>query len=108
MTPIILYLQYQRPQTYCTYSIKDPKNFFFKKNGPIPASFSLFSTFQYTVDSKQMFNINKFLPMTGFEPRTPKTLYHIKEVKTYAGKRAFSKRREEKTFLIFAGTEATV
>ena len=26
-------------------------------------SFSLF-------DSKQMFNINKFLPMTGFEPRT--------------------------------------
>ena len=32
--------------------------------------FSLFSSFQYTVDSKQMFNINKFLPMTGFEPRT--------------------------------------
>ena len=43
---------------------------FFKKNGPILASFSLFSSFQYTVDSKQMFNINKFLPMTGFEPRT--------------------------------------
>ena len=32
--------------------------------------FSLFLSFQYTVDSKQMFNINKFLPMTGFEPRT--------------------------------------
>ena len=30
--------------------------------------FSLFSSFQYTVDSKQMFN--NFLPMTGFEPRT--------------------------------------
>ena len=28
----------------------------FLKNGPIPASFSLFSSFQYTVDSKQMFN----------------------------------------------------
>jgi len=40
------------------------------KNGPSPASFSLFSSFQYTVGSKQMFNINKFLPMTGFEPRT--------------------------------------
>ena len=39
-------------------------------NGPFPASFSLFSSFQYTVDSIQMFNINKFLPMTGFEPRT--------------------------------------
>ena len=38
-------------------------------NGPSPASFSLFSSFQYTVDSKQMFNINTFLPMTGFEPR---------------------------------------
>ena len=37
---------------------------------PFPASFSLFSSFQYTVDSIQMFNINKFLPMTGFEPRT--------------------------------------
>ena len=32
--------------------------------------FSLFSSFQYTVDSKQMFDINKFLLMTGFEPRT--------------------------------------
>ena len=39
-------------------------------NGPFPASFSLFSSFRYTVDSKQMFNINKFLLMTGFEPRT--------------------------------------
>ena len=29
-------------------------------NGPSPASFSLFSSFQYTVDSKQMFNINFF------------------------------------------------
>ena len=27
------------------------------KNGPVPASFSLFSNFQYTIDSKQMFNI---------------------------------------------------
>ena len=27
-------------------------------------------SFQYTVDSKQMFISNKFLPMTGFEPRT--------------------------------------
>ena len=43
---------------------------FFKKNGPFPASFSLFSSFQYTVDSKQMFYINKFLLMTGFKPRT--------------------------------------
>ena len=39
-------------------------------NGPFPGLFSLFSSFQYTVDSIQMFNINKFLPMTGFEPRT--------------------------------------
>ena len=30
--------------------------------------FSLFLSFQYTVDSKKMFN--NFLPMTGFEPRT--------------------------------------
>ena len=36
-------------------------------NGPFTASFSLFSSFQYTVDSKKMFNINNFLPMTGFE-----------------------------------------
>ena len=40
------------------------------KNGPSPTSFSLFSSFQYTVDSKKMFNINKFLLMTGFEMRT--------------------------------------
>ena len=33
------------------------KSLFF--NGPSPASFSLFSSFQYTVDSKQMFNIDK-------------------------------------------------
>ena len=39
-------------------------------NGPFPASFSLFLSFQYTVDSEQMFNINKFLLMTGFKPRT--------------------------------------
>ena len=44
--------------------------FYFLKNGPYPASFSLLLSFQYTFDSKQMFNINKFLPMTGFEPRT--------------------------------------
>jgi len=30
---------------------------FYLKNGPFTASFSLFSSFQYTVDSKQMFNI---------------------------------------------------
>ena len=45
-------------------------NTHFLKNGPFPASFSLFLSFQYTVDSKQMFDINKFLPMTGFKPRT--------------------------------------
>ena len=39
-------------------------------NGQFPASFSLFSSFQYTVDSTRMFNINNFLPMAGFEPRT--------------------------------------
>ena len=39
----------------------------FLKNGPFPASFFLFSSFQYTVDSKQMF---EHLPMTRFEPRT--------------------------------------
>ena len=32
---------------------------FFKKNGPFPAPFSLFSSFQHTVDSIQMFDINK-------------------------------------------------
>ena len=31
----------------------------FLKNGPSPASFSLFSSFQYTVNSKQMFNKKK-------------------------------------------------
>ena len=45
------------------------RNVFFLKNGPFPASFSLFSSFQYTVDSKQMFDIKKCLPMTGFQPR---------------------------------------
>ena len=35
---------------YCSF-------FIVFKNGPFPASFSLFSSFQYTVDSKQMFNI---------------------------------------------------
>ena len=48
--------------------IKNLINFIFL-NGPFPASFSLFSSFQYSVDSIQMFDINKFLPMTGFEPR---------------------------------------
>ena len=33
-------------------------NKFFKKNWPYPASFCLYSSFQYTVDGKQMFNIN--------------------------------------------------
>ena len=40
------------------------------KNGPFLTSFSLFSSFQYTVESKQMLNINNFFPMTGFEPQT--------------------------------------
>ena len=40
------------------------------KKWAIPASFSLFSSFQYTVGSIQMLNTNKFLPMTGFELRT--------------------------------------
>ena len=31
---------------------------------------SLFSSFQYTVESKQMFNINKFVPITGFKQQT--------------------------------------
>ena len=35
---------------------------------PLFLYFRLFNT--YTVDSKQMFNMNKFWPMTGFEPRT--------------------------------------
>ena len=38
---------------------------FFYKNGPFPASFSLFSSFN-TIDSKT----NKCLSMTGFESRT--------------------------------------
>ena len=45
------------------------QTFFFKK-GAYPASFSLFSSFQYTVASKQMININKKLPVTGFEQQT--------------------------------------
>ena len=47
-------------QMYKSY-IKSPENtlccnnsFF---NGPFPATFSLFLSFQYTIDSKQMFNI---------------------------------------------------
>ena len=36
-------------------------------NGQSPASFSLIKSFQYTVDSIQMFNVNKFLSMTRFE-----------------------------------------
>ena len=32
-------------------------NCFFFKKGPFPASFPLFLSFHYTVDSKQMFNI---------------------------------------------------
>ena len=51
-------------------------------------SFSLFSSYQYTVVSKQMFNINKFLPMTGFQlvleatalPTEPQPLPRGKEV----------------------------
>ena len=39
-------------------------------NGTFPASFSLFLSFRYTVDSIQMFNINNILPMTGFKLRT--------------------------------------
>ena len=46
------------------------KSSFFKKMGHSRSLFSLFLSFLYTVDSKQMFNINKFLPMTGFELRT--------------------------------------
>ena len=42
----------------------------FLKKGPFPAFISLFSSFQYKVDSRQMFNTNKFLPMTGFELQT--------------------------------------
>ena len=39
----------------------------FLKNGPFPASFSLFSSFQYNWQKNVQY---KFLPMTGFEPRT--------------------------------------
>ena len=53
--------QYKSPNVYKS---------FFLKNGPLPASFSLFLSFQYTVDSKKMLDLNNFLPMTGFEPRT--------------------------------------
>ena len=42
----------------------------FLKNGPFPASFPLFSSFQHTVDSIQMFDIYKNFPMTGSEPQT--------------------------------------
>ena len=40
---------------------------FLKKMGHSRPLFSLFSSIQYTVDSKQMFNINKFLLVTGFK-----------------------------------------
>ena len=54
---------------FCTWEHFEPTMAYISfKNGPFPASFSLFSSFQYTVDSKQMFN--NILPMTGFEPRT--------------------------------------
>ena len=38
----------------CQAVVLPSKHFF--KNGPFPVSFSLFLSFQYTVDSKQMFN----------------------------------------------------
>ena len=44
------------------------KKYFFKWS--IPGLFFLFSSFQYKVDNIQLFDINFFLPMTGFEPRT--------------------------------------
>ena len=50
-------------------SIKPIEEILILKKWPYMASFSLFSSFHYTVDSKQMFNII-FLPMTGFEPWT--------------------------------------
>ena len=43
---------------------------FLLKKWAIPVLFSLFLSFQYSDDSKPIFNINKFLPMTGFESRT--------------------------------------
>ena len=54
---------------YHTIKLEPVVNLLFL-NGPFPAYFSLFLSFQRTVDSKQMFNINKFLPITGFEPQT--------------------------------------
>ena len=42
--------------------------FYIKMGHPRPLSW--FPSFQYTVDSKQMFNINKFLLMTWFKPQT--------------------------------------
>ena len=53
-------------------TVKFAPNYLFSilKMGHSRPLFSLFSSFQCTVDRKQMFNINKFLPMTGFEPRT--------------------------------------
>ena len=42
----------------------------FYKMGHCWPLFLLFLSFQYAVDSIQMFSVNKFLPMTGFEPRT--------------------------------------
>ena len=44
-----------------------PIPIFFLKMGHSRPLFLYFSSFQYTVD--KMFNINKLLPMTGFEPR---------------------------------------
>ena len=41
-------------------------NSFFLKMGHSWPLFSLFSSFQYTIDRKLMFNINKFLQRTGF------------------------------------------
>ena len=82
-----------------------PLLFFF--NGPFPASFSLFSSFQYSDVSKQMFFINKFLPMTGFEPRTlvseatalptepqPLPIYH------YCYQRQYFIRRNRSSYLL--------
>ena len=44
---------------------------FFLKKWAIPGLFFfIFLSFLYTIDSKQMFNKNNFLPKTGFEPGT--------------------------------------
>ena len=48
----------------------EPRLHLKKLNGLFLASFSLFSSFQCTVASKQMFYRNKFLKMTGFNLRT--------------------------------------